>query len=141
MANKEEIKYCQQVGCTNVARWHNETRPGRKSLGHYGKRCNSCSNLLQKFGIDTPERDTMLAAQGGKCLICEIPVEFTGILNDPSPHYAHVDHCHTAQAEGTVWVRGILCVGCNLDLGKYETLLPKAKAFEKYLDNYGYKGD
>lgn len=45
---------------------------------------------------------------------------------------AAVDHCHTSGI-----VIGILCMQCNLDLGKFETLKPKFDLFSKYIKEYG----
>lgn len=59
-------------------------------------------------GIDftVEEYDYMLARQGGGCAIC-------GKTKNKSGRRLAVDHCHN-----TGRVRGILCNGCNVAIGK-----------------------
>jgi protein-arginine kinase activator protein McsA len=45
----------------------------------------------------------MIAAQGGRCLICQEETKL------------HVDHCHETKK-----VRGLLCRECNTGLGKFK---------------------
>ncbi|WP_328740340.1 endonuclease VII domain-containing protein [Streptomyces erythrochromogenes] len=55
------------------------------------------------YGITEDERDAMIEAQGGSCLLCRIaPAE-------------HVDHDHQ-----TGKVRGVLCFSCNAALGQFK---------------------
>jgi hypothetical protein len=72
------------------------------------KRAKRDGRLRAQFGIGVDEYDAILLAQGGGCAICG-----NGI-GDGRGHRLHVDHCH-----GTGIVRGILCSGCNLGLGKF----------------------
>lgn len=61
-------------------------------------------------------RNELLDAQGGLCAICRKPL---------ARHEAHLDHCH---ASG--FLRGALCVACNVQLGWYEA---NASAVDVYL--------
>lgn len=54
-----------------------------------------------------PIRDSLLAAQGGKCALCRTPIKST---DKPV-----LDHCHNTGA-----VRGTLHHSCNAVLGKIE---------------------
>lgn len=134
MNSRNENKKCKQLGCDNKTSWINKPNEPRYTRGGYFRaKCYSCANLLQNYGIDTPQRDSMLIKQEGKCLICKIAIAFTGQVNVAGfLQSAAVDHCHT-----TGKVRGILCMQCNLDLGKYETLKPKFNAFANYVEQYG----
>ena len=50
-------------------------------------------------------RKVRLAAQSGKCAICELPV-----VSRPQ-----LDHCHTSGV-----IRGVLCQNCNHGLGHFK---------------------
>ena len=79
---------------------------------HGGKRrCGSCRNSIQRYGISRPEKLMMLESQGNKCLICEYKICFNG----KKQNGACIDHDHT-----TGKVRGILCGNCNTWLGFIE---------------------
>lgn len=56
------------------------------------------------YGITESQYEEMLAAQDGKCRICE------EVMNPP-----HVDHCHSS-----LMVRGLLCKHCNTGLGHFK---------------------
>ncbi len=63
-------------------------------------------HLVRKYGVTLADYEAMLAAQNGKCAICQTTPETQryGVF--------HVDHCHA-----TGKVRGLLCRGCNNILG------------------------
>lgn len=60
------------------------------------------------YGLTAETYDALLRAQDGKCAMCEFP--------PPAGKTLHVDHDHATGA-----VRGLLCAGCNIGLGAYET--------------------
>lgn len=62
---------------------------------------------LRPYGITPAEFDAIHAAQGGRCPVCLDPIPATG-------KGRHLDHNHD-----TGVIRGILCVLCNLGLGKF----------------------
>lgn len=73
-------------------------------------RCGPCQkiyledyHLNKKYGITREQRDALIQAQGGRCGLC-----------DEEPKVFVVDHCHE-----TGVVRGMLCVRCNLGLGRF----------------------
>lgn len=80
-------------------------------------------NLQSSFGI-TPEKVTeILAAQGGKCLVCKVELEV--------PHkHTHVDHDHATDK-----VRGILCHHCNVGLGHFRDQPELLRAAAAYLEH------
>ena len=62
------------------------------------------STLKKKYGIALDDYNKILSEQGGVCKICSSKDGYQNL---------HVDHCHTT---GTI--RGLLCQGCNVTLGK-----------------------
>lgn len=70
-----------------------------------------------RYGITIADYDSMLAAQGGCCAICKLTTPSKRKkLGERYYHSAFaVDHDHT-----TGKVRGLLCAGCNVALGKIE---------------------
>ncbi|GAA1582564.1 hypothetical protein GCM10009678_76630 [Actinomadura kijaniata] len=73
--------------------------------------------LKLRYGITEREADTLLARQGGICVIC---------LRSPA---AHVDHGHV-----TGLVRSMLCFGCNGGLGQFEEDVWVIKEAADYLE-------
>jgi len=67
-----------------------------------GREAKRRRNLRRRFGITTADYDTMLARQGGRCLICGKP---------PVTRRLNVDHEHR-----TGRIRGLLCFQCNRQL-------------------------
>lgn len=84
----------------------------RKCRANY--RSNIRRGNYRKFGISDDDLKILLAR--GKCDICG--------CSGPS---LSVDHCHSENK-----VRGLLCMNCNLGLGKFKddlNLLQKAQAY------------
>ncbi len=79
--------------------------------------------LQRTYGLSLLQRDTLLAAQGGLCAVCDCEVEFR-LARSGQKRIAHVDHDHK-----TGGVRGILCDRCNLQLGHYEAALAWAPRY------------
>ena len=105
------MKECISDGCSKPAR--NPSMNKTTGKWSYPAKCNTCNNMISKFGITTPQRDQMLEEQDYSCMICDSPIEFIGVRG-ASKHSAAVDHCHTHGH-----VRGILCAACNLGLGHF----------------------
>lgn len=68
----------------------------------------TANNRLHKFGVSPTDYQNMLMQQGGVCAICRGPSDLR------SGEFA-VDHNHQ-----TGQVRGLLCVTCNVALGRLE---------------------
>lgn len=84
---------------------------GNRAYGvRYPRRIRN-KNLLQAFGITLDQYETMLAAQGGVCAICEQAETEIHPRSKKIRNYA-VDHDHI-----TGDVRGLLCNACNRGLG------------------------
>jgi hypothetical protein len=59
--------------------------------------------LMKNYGLTVEQADELLAANGGRCLICD------------TAQAVAIDHCHT-----TGRVRGGVCNSCNTFLGRVE---------------------
>ena len=85
----------------------------------YDAEAQRVSNLKHRFGMTLEEYDELFDAQNGGCAIC-------GGANTTGRRLA-VDHDHE-----TGEVRGLLCFGCNIGLGKFKddvTLVKRAAAY------------
>jgi hypothetical protein len=60
----------------------------------------------RRYGITEEQYQQMLADQGNACAICRTPFEGIKVC---------VDHCHDTKK-----VRGLLCDGCNVGLGRFK---------------------
>jgi hypothetical protein len=88
----------------NRARARATERAGYRRNTEQVRAAKRDAHYLRKYGITRAQRDEMLVAQDGKCLICE-----TSNWGKKGPA---VDHCHT-----TGRVRGLLCGNCNTMIG------------------------
>lgn len=87
------------------------------SVGH-AKRVQA---WRRRYNITEADYAKMLAAQGGRCRVCNGPPDKdTGLL--------HVDHDHT-----TGEVRSLLCRGCNTALGNIRDDPQRAARLSEYL--------
>jgi len=77
--------------------------------------------LLRNYGISGRQYDEMFARQRGECALCGSPPKANKRL--------HVDHCHS-----TGRVRGLLCIPCNLALGKLGDSIVSIKRALRYLE-------
>jgi Recombination endonuclease VII len=79
---------------------------------------------LRRYGLTFAQKQDMLTSQGNQCACCGSP--------DPRGKNGwHVDHCHA-----TGRVRGLLCLYCNVALGKVEDSVERLEALIKYLEKH-----
>ncbi|MFJ3881948.1 endonuclease VII domain-containing protein [Streptomyces sp. NPDC090077] len=119
-------KLCRQCG---EIKPHSEWHKNATASDGLSTRCKACraiqgraGHLKRSYGMTEAERDEMIAAQGGVCLIC---------LKAPA---VHVDHCHT-----TGKVRGVLCFNCNTAIGKLGDDPDAARRVVSYLEGHAWK--
>nr|WSX52706.1 endonuclease VII domain-containing protein [Streptomyces sp. NBC_00974] len=114
-------KLCRRCGEVKPhAEWHKNAT----ASDGLGTRCKACKavqsragHLKRSYGMTEADRDEMIAAQGGVCLICKKRAA------------VHVDHCHT-----TGRVRGVLCFNCNTAIGKLGDDPDAARRVVSYLE-------
>ncbi|MFD3780209.1 endonuclease VII domain-containing protein [Streptomyces sp. NPDC058612] len=89
---------------------HAEWEQNKTTSDGWSSYCRSCRTQLnrasyfkRKYGITETQREEMIAAQGGVCVICR------------QASAEHVDHDHQ-----TGRVRGVLCFSCNAALGQFK---------------------
>jgi hypothetical protein len=91
--------------------------------------CRSCMALRQRYNMSKADRNAMHKEQGGTCLTCDVPIEFTG-LGAKGFNSAVIDHCHD-----TGKVRGMLCRCCNLALGNIKDNPYTLRKLANYLED------
>lgn len=81
------------------------------------------SHIKRAYGLSRDDYLSMVEAQHGCCASCgdAPPV-------DPKRRFFHVDHCHT-----TGVVRGLLCLPCNVALGKLRDDPARILALLRYI--------
>ena len=110
-------------------------RPGITMWQYNNKEKRRDQYLRQKYGISLSRYNEILKEQANVCAICErqevaLNTKAIGVKS------LAVDHCHRANADGVMLVRGILCQSCNqilgLSLDNPETLRAAAIYLEKH---------
>ncbi|OYT57762.1 MAG: hypothetical protein B6U76_00005 [Desulfurococcales archaeon ex4484_217_2] len=76
------------------------------------------------------DKINMYYEQDGKCGICKEP------LKDIWGQHTHVDHCHTREEGGEMYVRGLLCMHCNRMLGGARDNIDILKEGIKWLEQH-----
>lgn len=101
------------------------------------KRPDVIKNLRLKrtFGITLDDYNAMLEAQGGVCAICRGP-ETSIDRRIGRPFALAVDHCHAAEKDGKMKIRGLLCTGCNSILGRAHDDIKLLRAAIAYLERH-----
>ena len=84
---------------------------------------------LKRYGLTLSDYEAMLAAQGGKCAICQgVPNERRTVSGRVYVQL-DVDHCHATNK-----VRGLLCYNCNAILGQARDNVDILRAAIRYID-------
>ncbi|MFI2616491.1 endonuclease VII domain-containing protein [Streptomyces sp. NPDC018584] len=119
-------KLCRTCG---EVKPHSEWHRNATASDGLSTRCKACraiqgreGHLKRQYGMTEAERDEMIAAQVGLCVIC---------LSAPA---AHVDHCHE-----TGKVRGVLCFNCNSAIGKLGDDPDTVRRAAAYLEGTSWK--
>lgn len=95
------------------------------------RECKECStrkidntHYKQKYNISIDKYEEMSLKRDHKCDICETNIPGNRIKR------LCVDHCHT-----TGNIRGLLCEGCNLGLGKFKDSPDLLRRAAEYLED------
>ncbi len=79
-------------------------------------------SYLARYGITIEDYSQLLGSQGGGCAICG---------TTPTNKRLAVDHCHN-----TGKIRGLLCMTCNMQLGRYHAGYRFSKNYQEAFENY-----
>lgn len=81
---------------------------------------------LKQYGIEVSDFNDLMTIQNGACAIC-------GHSDTSKPNFFPVlDHCHT-----TGKIRGLLCMACNMGLGKFKDDTNRLFSAIAYLTKHG----
>lgn len=86
--------------------------PERVSASKYDRQKQFFAAVLRKYGLSQKAYIRLLHSQGNACAVCAGELVLFALESAKSPV---VDHCHK-----TGKVRGILCHGCNVRVGRAE---------------------
>ena len=106
-------KRCSDCGETKPA---SEFAKDRNRLDGLFSRCKLCArweHVQHKYGLSRDGWEAMWEAQGGRCVICQEPMERDGAARNSLR--AVIDHCH-----GGGQVRALLHSECNRILGFFQ---------------------
>lgn len=127
---QNHAKYCSSP-CRQKA--HREigraTGRNKQYQSNYRKKNNEAvrkSRLKNWYGMSLNDYKNLLSSQGGRCAICQEPLE-----------KPHIDHEHGT--EGLAGVRGLLCGPCNHGLGNFKDRIEFLASAIRYLQNYETK--
>ena len=98
------MKKCTQCGAVKEKKDFSKAKHGKDGLKSQCKDCSRSYEMQRVYGITLDTYDAMLAAQNGRCAICN---------TETTKGRFAIDHCHT-----TGKVRGLLCFDCNTGIGK-----------------------
>lgn len=94
------------------------TRPRPRSHPRPASRpLKQLNSVIAKYGLTLDDYDTLILRAEGRCEMC---AQMTHRLN--------IDHCHE-----TGVVRGLLCMNCNVGLGRMGDTLERAQQAVAYL--------
>lgn len=84
-------------------------------------------HVERTYGLKWKAFLRMFQDQNAACAVCLVPLELFSLEHSPV-----VDHCHA-----TGKVRGLLCQGCNVRVGRVETMAERAlyRAAKAYIKN------
>ncbi|MGL4756199.1 MAG: endonuclease VII domain-containing protein [Aeromonadaceae bacterium] len=92
------------------------------------RRCKTDGSRKKRYGVTSLEYDEMLKRQGGVCAICGSATPKTNKGRGGSGSFC-VDHCHS-----TGKIRGLLCMPCNVGLGKFNDEAARLESAIRYLN-------
>ncbi|MEV5655927.1 endonuclease VII domain-containing protein [Streptomyces sp. NPDC052291] len=106
------------------------------SIDGYYSYCRECSKwktIRSRYGIDKDDYQSLLSQQGFACAICRTP--------DPGPgkNSFAVDHDHSCCPDISscgACVRGLLCMDCNVSLGRFKDDPALLRSAIEYLENH-----
>jgi len=119
LANKEKI-------ASRNRRWYSQNK-------EYYIQSQKSGKLQRDYGISLVEYESMYEEQGGLCAIC-FREESAVNRSTGTPWQLSVDHNHQTGA-----VRGLLCMSCNLSLGRFDESIDRLRSAIAYLEKWQSK--
>jgi hypothetical protein len=117
--------YCDSCADEAKRRTHESAWRSYRSRNRARTRKAKSVYDLKKYGLTWADYESMLAAQDGKCAICNEP----GSGGRGIQRLLAIDHCHA-----TGRVRGLLCHRCNGALGMVRDRICVLKKAIEYLE-------
>lgn len=96
---------------------------------------NKHHDLMKRFGISIEQYNEMYSVQKGLCRICGNP-ETAISRKTGRPLALSVDHCHAAEKNGNMKIRGLLCGQCNTLLGSAKDDIQRLESAITYLKSH-----
>lgn len=119
------MKTCRKCGKTKpLELFRINPRNKAKRIGpckECGSRINAVNKRAKKTGVGRVLFANLLAYQGGRCAVCQCPID----------HTASADHCHDSGKP-----RGLLCRYCNVAEGFIRKIGIPPADFAQRLENY-----
>jgi len=114
--------YCKKCLCECNSNSRNKNKPIRinRNFNPVTRAEQKKRAKFKKFGITEKEYNQMLLVQNNCCAICF--KSFIGLR-------VYIDHCHDKK-----YVRGLLCINCNVSLGHVKDNVEILKRMITYLD-------
>jgi hypothetical protein len=123
-ANREKIKaQNRRYRSERVDEERERAREYRRRNQEAVRRRARNAMFRRKYGITLDERDALIAAQGGRCGICE------NTFGAERRRWPCIDHDHT-----TGRIRGVLCHACNIGIGKLGDTAEALRRALRYLE-------
>ncbi len=89
------------------------------------------NSRVKRFGLTAEGYNDLLKAQNNRCAIC--------LTDKPGGRGRFaVDHDHKAEADGSMVVRGLLCMSCNSALGNFLDSPDSMRRAAEYIESGGF---
>ena len=128
-AKDKHASWCKKCACARKQGYRDKNREAtitKQREYYYKNRDAHADRRLQRiFDISLADYDNMLEEQGGGCAIC-------GKTPEENGRRLSVDHDHE-----TGEVRGLLCMDCNVSLGRFNDSSERCRQAMLYLRSYG----
>lgn len=85
-------------------------------------------HLKHKYGITLETFERMVVERDEKCDICKEDFDYSSKSTSPA-----IDHDHNLTKDSDKFIRGVLCMRCNLALGHFKDDIERMERAIKYL--------
>jgi len=125
---------CVECSKENCRDWYANNKEHARRYHASADRRARCktTHLLRTYGLSYEDYEALVTKQKGRCAICRkkcVSMSAYRGLRGADGSSFRVDHCHK-----TGRVRGLLCVECNIGLGKFKDDAGLLKKAYEYLE-------